>query len=390
MIKWVIAAAAVLFCLDFPAFAQPLFSPQQDPIAGARVFGSKGCSRCHSIEGLGGKIGPDLARVRRPQSFFTLAAAMWNHLPRMAEKMKAFNIQRPTLTPVEAASLIAFLYTLDYFEPPGDTRAGKRLATEKKCIVCHQINGVGGVIGPNLDGLKLYGSSSFIAAAMWNHGPAMAATMQAKGIARPTFSGSELVDLIAYLKSAGASTSEAPLNVLPGSPERGRRLFTDKHCIECHSVRGQGGNVGPDLAAKALHKSILDFAAAMWNKAPAMLNEMRTRKVAVPSLDAGQMADILAYLYSVNYFAAPGDVRRGREIVAQKGCGACHGTAPAGKQPLDFAAMKGLDSPATVIAAMWNHSFLAGRAAIGNWPEFRGEDMADLAAYLQSVSRNPS
>jgi hypothetical protein len=148
--------------------------------------------------------------------------------------------------------------------------------------------------------------------------------------------------------------------------------------------------VGPDLAAKALHKSILDFAAAMWNKAPAMLNQMKTRKVAVPRLEGGEMADIVAYLYSVNYFAAPGDARKGRITATQKGCGACHGTAPGGTHALDFAAMKGLDSPATVIAAMWNHSFISSSGAPQHWTEFRPEEMADLAAYLQSVSRKPS
>lgn len=390
MIKWVIAAVAVLFCLEASAIAQPLFSPTQDPIAGAHVFGAKGCSKCHSIEGLGGKTGPDLAHPQRPQSFYAVAAAMWNHLPRMAAKMNELEIKRPMLTPAEAASLIAFLYTLEYFDARGDTRVGKRLFAEKKCIVCHQLNGSGGVIGPNLDGLKRYGSSIFIAAAMWNHGPTMAATMRIKGIARPTFSGSELVDLIAYIKSAAAETSEAPLNVLPGSPERGQRLFSDKRCVECHSVAGKGGTLAPDLAAKAVHKSITDFAAAMWNKAPAMLNEMKTRNVAVPRLEASDMADIVAYLYSVNYFAAPGDARKGRQIAVQKGCGSCHGIDPGGKRTLDFATMKGFDSPPTVIAAMWNHSFIVRRGSPGRWPEFRADEMADLTAYLQSLHRRPS
>ena len=67
MVKWIIAAGVILLWLAAAAFAQPLFSPAQDPTAGARVFGAKGCSKCHSIEGLGGKIGPDLARTPRPR-----------------------------------------------------------------------------------------------------------------------------------------------------------------------------------------------------------------------------------------------------------------------------------------------------------------------------------
>src|SRR5262249_58898228 len=58
------------------AWAQPASSPSQDPLAGSRVFGAKGCVKCHSVNGVGGKIGPDLANSTRPQSFFDLATAM--------------------------------------------------------------------------------------------------------------------------------------------------------------------------------------------------------------------------------------------------------------------------------------------------------------------------
>jgi len=391
LIKWVIAVAVLLWPAP-AAFAQPLFSPAQDPVAGARVFGAKGCSKCHSIEGLGGKIGPDLARTERPHSFYALAAAMWNHLPGMAERMREFHIARPVLSPADAANLIAFLYTLNYFDRPGNVDVGKRLFTQKKCIVCHQLNGTGGVVGPNLDNFKEYGSALYVATAMWNHGPAMAAMMREKGIARPSFGGSELVDLIAYIKSAAPDKTEAPINLLPGSPDRGRRLFTEKRCVECHSVAGRGGKIGPDLADKALHRSMTEFATAMWNKAPAMLAAMKNRKVAAPRLEPEDMADIVAYLYSVQYFALPGDARKGRELAAKKGCFACHTAGGDGQAP-DLARVRGLDSPATVIAAMWNHSFVTERRVQGQktlWPQFRAEEMADLAAYLQTLGRGPT
>ncbi len=386
-----IAALAVLLSAERPVFAQPLFSPTQDPVAGSYVFGSKGCSGCHSIDGVGGKIGPDLGRARRTRSFYDLAAAMWNHLPGMAERMREFKIQRPSISPGEAGDLIAFLYTLNYFDPPGNAQAGKHLFSEKKCIVCHQVAGVGGVVGPNLDSLKQYGSAIFVAAAMWNHGPTMAEAMRAKGIARPTFSGSELVDLIAYLKSTAPDKSEGPLYILPGTAEQGRRLFQDKRCIECHSVAGQGGKVGPDLADKAMRRSMTQLAEAMWNKAPAMMAAMKSRKIAVPRLEAEDMADIVAYLYSVQYFARPGDPKKGRELAAEKGCTACHSVGGVGnKRAPGFAQVKGLDSPATVVSAMWNHSFIAARRGAGpkvSWPQFSPEEMADLAAFLQTPPR---
>src|SRR3989304_2770478 len=52
------------------ALPQPLFSPSQDPVAGSRVFGAKGCGKCHSINGVGGKIGPAPGRTPRPRAVF--------------------------------------------------------------------------------------------------------------------------------------------------------------------------------------------------------------------------------------------------------------------------------------------------------------------------------
>ena len=394
-VRWAVAAVACLLLYSpGAALAQPLFSPSQDPVAGSRVFGAKGCGKCHSINGVGGKIGPDLGRIPRPRSFYDLAAAMWNHLPEMAERMRKFGIARPYLDPRETGDLIAFLYTLNYFDPPGNVQAGSRLFTEKKCVACHQVGGAGGVVGPNLDGLAQFGSPILVAAAMWNHGPAMAEAMRVRKIERPTFKDSELLHLIAYLRSTAPprpAPAEGPLYVLPGRSEEGRRLFLDKRCILCHSVGGVGGQVGPDLAERGLHWGLTQFAAAMWNKAPAMMEAMRAREIAVPQLQAEEMADLVAYLYSVRYFAEPGDPARGRQVLADKGCLGCHSVSGAGgKVASDLARVKGLDSPGTVIAALWNHSFImehrAERRKV-SWPKLRPEEMADLVAFLQAQGR---
>ncbi len=390
--QWmVIAVSFLLLWSSQAASAQSLFSPTQDPLAGSRVFGTKGCGKCHAVNGVGGKVGPDLARVPRPRSFYELAAAMWNHLPKMGERMRELGIARPQLDPRATGDLIGFLYTLDYFDPPGNVEAGRRLFTEKKCVVCHQAGGTGGVVGPNLDFLKQFGSPILIAAALWNHGPAMAEAMRAKGIARPTFRDAELRDLISYLKSTSQAHHEEPLYVLPGRADEGHRLFRDKGCILCHSIGGEGGRVGPDLAERGLHWSPTQFAAAMWNKAPAMMKEMKARSISVPRLQALEMADLVAYLYAVRYLAEPGDPRKGRELATIKGCLVCHSLeGTGGKVGPDLAKAKGLDSAAAVIAALWNHGFIMAERAERRhvaWPRFRPEEMAHLVAFLQALDR---
>lgn len=367
--------------------AQPRSGPAQNALAGAQVFGAKGCSNCHAINGLGGTVGPDLGRLPRPRSFYDLGASMWNHLPRMAERMRELGIERPRLDPRQTADLIAFLFTLDYFDEPGDPVLGKQLFARKNCVRCHQVAGVGGVVGPNLDFLSQYGSPIFVAAAMWNHGPAMAEAMRARGIERPTFSGSELIDLIAYLESAAPEPPGGLLYVLPGRAEQGRDLFARKRCIECHGVRGRGGQIGPDLADRAVTRSLTEFAAAMWNKAPAMLEAMRARRISVPELSAGEMADLVGYLYSVQYFEEAGDARRGRDRLRDRGCLECHSLrGRGGRTAGDLAKLRRLDSPAAVITALWNHLLLVEDAGVRetSWPLLRPAETADIASFLQT------
>ncbi|MGE5306542.1 MAG: c-type cytochrome [Alphaproteobacteria bacterium] len=384
---------ALVLCFGKQAGAQGLFSPAQDPIAGSRVFGSKGCAKCHSINGIGSKIGPDLAHTPGTRSFYDLAAAMWNHVPQMAKQMQKLGINRPALSPSETGDLIAFLYTLNYFDRPGDPKKGNLLFAKKYCVSCHQLAGTGGVLGPNLDGLAQNGTPISISAAMWNHGPTMTTAMRANNIPRPTFTATELDDLIAYIKSAKRDATPEPMYVLPGRPERGQELFSRRSCIECHSVKGRGGKVGGDLADRKNQVSLVQFAAAMWNKTPLMLKEMGNRNIPVPQLHPEEMADIVAYLYSVQYFARPGDFNRGKTLVKTKNCLSCHAGAPGSQEVApDFKKIEHLDQPVTVVAAMWNHAGLMeqkmGKMAL-EWPSLTGSEMADVVNYIQVSAQNP-
>lgn len=384
-------AAAVLLWALAQAWAQPLFGPTQDPLAGSRAFGSKGCSKCHAINGVGGQVGPDLGHMPGPRSFYDLAAAMWNHFPRMAEQMRKLGISRPQLSPRETGDLIAFLYTLNYFDRPGNKQLGRQLFTKKQCVSCHQLERKGGVVGPSLDSLGQFSTPIFVATAMWNHGPTMAEAMRVRGIKRPTFSGSELRDLLTYLNSVSLQRGEGQIHVLPGRPAVGKELFVSRRCIACHTIKGRGGQVGGELAERGLQRSLVQFAAAMWNKEPAMLNEMKKRDIPAPQLQADEMADIVAYLYSVQYFARPGDPRKGQESIKTKFCLNCHSVrGKGGKIAPAFEAMKGLDHPTTIISAMWNHASTMEQKMKQEslkWPVLKGEEMADIAAYFEVLSR---
>ena len=385
-----VIAFAVLLAAGVSA-GQALFSPTQDPVAGERLFTGKGCAGCHAVNGVGGKVGPDLGRAARPHTFFDVAAALWNHAPKMAARMREAGVARPRLDARETGDLVAYLYSLNYFDRAGNATAGRRVFTSKRCAECHTIGGKGAGTGPDLGTMGAYASPIAIAAAMWNHGPRMAMAMTARGIARPTFDGSELLDLIAYLKSASPRPKPTAVYVLPGSASNGRLLFADKRCVVCHALVRRGDEEAPDLVEGQAQRSLTQFASAMWNKAPAMLRAMEARQIAQPVLRPDEMADIVAYLYSVRYFRQSGRPREGVIIAVNKGCLDCHGLyGEKGKTASDLDRARGVDTPAGALAALWNHSFIDDPRPERErrpWPTLRADEIADLMAYLRSIAR---
>ena len=372
------------------ATAQPYPTPTQNALAGSRVFGSKGCVRCHAIGGLGGTEGPDLARTPRSRTFYDLGAAMWNHLPRMVQRMEQLAVEQPRLNEREAGDLIAFLYSQDFFDPPGNPDRGKQIFTNKRCVQCHQVAGDGGVIGPDLTVLGRFVAPIQVATAMWNHGPNMIEAMKAEGIERPSFTAQELNDLIAYIESEEAAVPSAPLHVLPGLAGKGSRVFVEKGCADCHAVRGVGGRAAPDLAERGRNTSMLGFAAAMWNKAPAMTAAMQSRGIAVPQLAAAEMADLVGFLYSVKYFAQPGTSEEGRRLVSAKGCVQCHALeGRGGNGAPDLSGLPDMSTPAAVIAALWNHGVIVGGSveARSSWPALMPRDIASVTEFLAAAPR---
>src|SRR5512143_3548138 len=110
-----------------------------------------------------------------------------------------------------------------------------------------------------------------------------------------------------------------------GDPAKGQSLFVSKSCVECHAVRGAGGRIGPDLGRTAVKGSFYEIAAAMWDHSLAMGDKMKEVRLVRPSFKEDELADLLAFLYFLNYFDEPGDAKVGKVLIDQKHCIQCHG-----------------------------------------------------------------
>ncbi|OGL41377.1 MAG: hypothetical protein A3C43_04845 [Candidatus Schekmanbacteria bacterium RIFCSPHIGHO2_02_FULL_38_11] len=188
-----------------------IFISPGDSKDGKILFSKKGCSHCHSTETGSKKDGPNLGRDLRkkesfPRTITQVAGLMWNHSPEMWKEMKEKGMKRPELNPQEMADLIAYLFSLQYFDEQGNREKGEKVFKEKYCIKCHTVNGKGGLKGPDLKEWRRQVSPISMAQAMWNHGPSMLGEMKKMGFKWPKFEGNEIVDLMEYLRELANKT----------------------------------------------------------------------------------------------------------------------------------------------------------------------------------------
>ncbi len=356
-----------------------------DPLQGRIVFEEKGCMACHAIEGFGGTEGPDLGRAYYYGGFTALAATLWNHIPQMDRKYRQLQISRPRFTQAEMLDLSGFLYYLRYLGEPGSVARGKKLLASKGCTVCHGLAGRGGRVGPRFEEIRQNASPLFMAQAMWNHGPSMQEEIENLEVAYPTLTGQDIVDISVYLQMATIDKTQA--RMAPGNPVRGRDLFREKRCQDCHAVRDEAKKLGPNLSEIDLKLSVTEIAGLMWNHSPVMFDYMREESIEWPRFEGSEMADLIAYLYFLGFEDKPGDPQEGEAVFIDKDCALCH---EGGVEGPDLAAIKRLDSPVRLAQLMWNHAPEMEDLILvkhRDWPKLTEKEMRDLYAFLKTITQ---
>jgi cytochrome c2 len=365
-------------------------STPESPWKGREVFYNKGCIQCHSIYGKGGEEGPDLGKDKYYGTYLELAALMWNHFPEMFNRMQNTGFQFPQLNKEETGQLIAYLSYIRYMGESGDEQKGRELLKTKGCVNCHKFGGEGGDIGPDFSLKNEYLSPLFLVESIWNHIPDMMEIFEEYEIERPEFEDNEIVDLTSgiqsYMRTNRVPTSAHDL----GNPVKGQLLSEKKGCMQCHAIRGKGGDLGPDFTELNLDYSVTQIAGKMWNHGPKMWEIMKREGISFPVFEEGEMADIIAYLYGLKLEDAPGVVDNGHKIIIDKGCLSCHTLQGKGAEiSVDLATISELNTPLAMICAMWNHSPAMQKRLLEKnleWPELNGKNMSDLYAYLRHLS----
>jgi mono/diheme cytochrome c family protein len=152
---------------------------------GEALFQSKGCGGCHT-----GDL--DLRSRSKGKSLTEIAAAMWNHAPKMERADIRFESG-------EMAEILSYLWSRRLLDDRGNLRRGENLFVEKRCSACHGAEAGG---APDLRLAKGPEHTSLtMISALWRHGPAMLDRIREKGLLWPRLAANDMSDLIAFLNA---------------------------------------------------------------------------------------------------------------------------------------------------------------------------------------------
>ena len=356
-----------LFVLLASALVAHAASFTADSARGQRLFETLACVQCHSVNGKGGTVGPDLGRMLdRGFTPATLAATMWNHAPGMWAAMRDRQITAGELDQQAAQDLMAFFYAARFFEKPGDAGRGKRAFESLGCAGCHNLKS--SILWAGLaDPIAL-------ADAMWNHRAQMQAATASKGIAFPQLSAQQLTDMLVYLRNQPGTPEETGVFRIEAAGA-GDAVFQSAGCAKCHQSVDA-------LATSVQGKTLTEIAAEMWNHAP----RMAAAGAPFVQLTPQQMTDLLSSFWAAKFFQDSGRPGPGSRVFASKNCTLCHNDASSGAPHLPA---PGSDfTGATMVSVLWRHGprMLDQMKTKGlAWPRFDGSQMADLIAYLNSA-----
>lgn len=186
-----------------------------------------------------------------------------------------------------------------------------------------------------------------------------------------------------------ASWAQSPQSFI-GDPIAGSRLVVERGCVQCHSIWGNGGTLGPDFALVGAGRSLQQLAGLFWNHTPRMIQTVRRRGVRWPRFTETELADIISYIYYVKLFDEPGDPELGERWFREKRCVQCHAVGGSGGSvgtALDAYAR--YIAPIILAEGMWNHgpAMQAQQSALGvPMPIFVGRELADIQAYIRRNS----
>lgn len=226
---------------------------------GRQVMATAECVACHDIPGfsldelraprlesVGYKVRPEWLRkwLSDPKGYLSQARMPNFRLqPAEIESLSAFLIAQRETAPFDSSGV-------DWAK--ADPERGRTVFGEARCVTCHQIEGRGGTMGPELTTVGSKVRRDWLFSFIQDPTHDQPGTL----MLRYRFTDEQVRDLVAYLteEMIDPSAPQVPSEVRyldPKLVESGRDTFVRHGCYSCHRFTGMTnlGKIGPSLVA---------------------------------------------------------------------------------------------------------------------------------------------
>lgn len=204
---------------------------------------------------------------------------------------------------------------------PNAVAQGKQLFRSYQCASCHSVGGVGGCMGPVLDGVTKHRTDAYLRLRLTNtkEDAFIALIKHPEIFPHPRFSATHVEQLLAYLKTLPQPVRPAaaapvhkispsllhdPDTQLKGlqqptaSSREGRRLLLESGCMACHSIGQTGGSEGPAFDGIGLRHS-RRYIEAFISDPYKLSNRPRSKRMPQHDLFPDQVKKITDYLLTL-------------------------------------------------------------------------------------------
>lgn len=338
-----------------------LSADEQLSAAGEKVFKQARCISCHAVNGRGGTLGPDLGRVAgkiRP-------AWLYNFLKDPRKAFPATRMPRYRFDERELRALTSFVVSRFRHRewPAGENAAapapalaaqGRSLVRHYGCYGCHEIPGFEKVTRVGAE-LNSFGDKSVERLDFgmvrsiphdwysWTRAKLQTPRVFRDGLKMPDyrFSDPEAASLTVFLRSLSDEAIPPGYRAAPKPPsdyvpegEFGK-LVEDLKCFACHSIRGRGGTLAPDLTYEG--SRVRGEWLAQFLRKPDTIRLYLQERMPRFGLTETEVRTIVSYMKAVLINNAipegtlspadrtPAVVERGRRLYFERyACHACH------------------------------------------------------------------
>lgn len=327
---------------------------------GKTRFREARCISCHEVDGRGGHLAPDLAKVASKAT----PEWLYNYLRDPKRLQPGVEMPQYGFTVEEAAAVTAYMVSefIDWDAPEEDTSAthtplpafyekGLTLFNQYNCGGCHELPGAKVVEnkGPALteigskETFRIDFGKADIPHTLHDYIDAKIKNPRqfGAGTRMPQFSLSDaerdaiVTALLAQKKlQVPAEFLRAPVTRPKFSPQgKIGRIFKKYSCLKCHSVDGTGGDVAPDL--RIIGSQLRRDWIREYFKVPYSLRPIVEERMPNLSISDGEVEALLDFFETVfvdDSISADNDLNlspeareRGRGLFFEKyGCQSCH------------------------------------------------------------------